>query len=97
MKLLINPFENIPGDKDTKVCDTKSIECYRNAEIDIYGDVLVDGLTDNYAKLFRQQCNCMHSCMEYIYKIEIDRAKLLNSSTNGYQHLSDLPGKYGIN
>lgn len=65
----------IPGERSTKVCGASSVKCYRNAEKKLFGEDIIDGLTDYTAKSFRQNCNCLPTCTSIIYDADIDRAR----------------------
>lgn len=77
------------GSKDTQICGTSMIPCYRNAQKNLFGHDIIDGLTDKNAIEFRENCNCIPGCGSVQYNAEVDRAKFgfeehlaLNSSTN---------------
>lgn len=53
----------------------------------------VDGLTDDAAKLFREQCNCLPSCTAITYDAEIDKEAydfnaILRSENNSVEGFS---------
>lgn len=67
------------------------IPCYRNAQKNLFGQDIIDGLIDEYAIAFRKNCDCMTGCVNIKYEAVIDRAKFgfeervgmsLNSTTN---------------
>lgn len=67
------------------------IPCYRNAQKDLFGQDIIDGLIDENAIEFREKCNCIPGCASVKYNAEVDRAKfgfeehlgiVPNSSTN---------------
>lgn len=76
------------GDKHTQICGAKSIKCYNDAEERLYGEDVIDFLSDPYAQLFRKQCNCLSNCQRINYEIEIKRAKL--ASIAQWLNFSDI-------
>lgn len=44
-------------------------ECYERAAEKLYGEDIVDGLQDDNAKLFRNNCNCLPSCTSITYEV----------------------------
>lgn len=64
------------GDRQTKVCGSLSIDCYRDAEKRLFGEDIIDGLKDEAAKMFRERCNCLPACKTITYDVAIDRAKI---------------------
>lgn len=72
------------GEKETKICGAASLKCYQNAEEELFGEDVIEGLKDETAKAFRIQCNCLSSCNTILYDAEVAHAKfdwraLLNS------------------
>lgn len=63
------------GQHGTKICGAASIQCYRDAEMKLYGEDIIEGLTDNEARTFRGACNCLPACTAIIYDGDIDRAR----------------------
>lgn len=39
----------------------------------LFEEDIIDGLTDETAKLFRQKCNCLPSCKTIQYDAHVDR------------------------
>lgn len=64
------------GDKDTKICGAMNVKCYVNAEDKLFGEDIIDGLTDRDAKSFQRKCDCLPACNKTQFAIQIDRAKL---------------------
>lgn len=64
------------GDQDTKICGAQNVDCYMNAENKLFGEDIIDGLTDKEAKSFYQKCNCLPDCNKTFYGMQIDRAHL---------------------
>lgn len=64
------------GDKDTKICGAKNVKCYQSAEDKLFGQDIIDGLTDSDAKSYHQKCECLPSCATVEYNVQLDRAKL---------------------
>lgn len=67
------------------------ISCYRNAQKNLFGHDIIDGLIDENAIEFREKCNCVPGCVSIKYDAEVDRTKfgfeehlriVTNSSTN---------------
>lgn len=75
-------FATFSGDNLTKICGTARIECYTNAEQQIYGEDVIDGLKNEAAKTFRRQCNCRPSCTSIKYDVDIDRINSFSSKIN---------------
>lgn len=60
------------------------------AEENMYGEDIIDGLTDENAKLFRERCNCLPACMSIEYGADIDRAKYdIIAALNSYNMPTD--------
>ena len=51
------------------------IPCYQNAQKNLFGQDIIDGLTDAKAIAFRKKCNCLTGCVNIKYEAVIDRAK----------------------
>lgn len=51
------------------------IPCYRDAQKNLFGHDIIDGLTDQNAIEFRNKCNCIPGCGSVKYDAEVDRAK----------------------
>lgn len=82
---------SVAGDKYTKICGTKSVECYKDAENRLFGEDIIDGLSDNNARIFRKQCRCLQGCTRIQYEVEFDRAKLdLDDWLKAYNAPDDL-------
>lgn len=64
------------GERDTKICGNANIPCYKNAQNKLFGEDVIDGLRDSFAKTFRRACNCLPSCTSIVYDAEIDKTKL---------------------
>lgn len=62
-------FVLILGDNKTKICSPLKSECYMKAAEKLYGEDIVDGLPDDDAKLFRNDCNCLPSCTSITYEV----------------------------
>lgn len=67
---------SMPRDKDTKICGSQNVGCYVNAENKLFGEDIIDALTDEEAKSFHQNCDCLPACNKTVYGMEIDRAHL---------------------
>lgn len=52
------------------------MKCYQKAENKLFGEDIIDGLTDNDAKSFHLNCDCLPACKTIQYNMQIDRAKL---------------------
>lgn len=63
------------GNSSTQICGTAKIECYMQAKQSLFEEDIVDGLSDEEARSFRQKCNCLPSCTKITYNVHIDRAK----------------------
>ena len=63
------------GDRDTEICGGASINCYQNAEKNLYGEDIIDEFTNDTVKLYREFCNCLPSCTQIKYEAYIDRTK----------------------
>lgn len=63
------------GDENTKICGTAKIKCYMQAQESLFEEDIVDGLSDQEAKSFRNECNCLPSCTTVTYDAHVDRAK----------------------
>lgn len=77
-----------------RICGAKSVKCYRDAEVKLYGQDVIDGLRDADAKSFRQRCNCLDSCTKYMYDLEMDRTRpnwheFLYSNNTSYNQSED--------
>ncbi|XP_055310958.1 pickpocket protein 28-like, partial [Sitodiplosis mosellana] len=53
---------SMPRDKNTKICGTASIRCYRNAEDKLFGEDVIDEFENDTVKLYREHCNCLPAC-----------------------------------
>lgn len=62
------------GDKDTPICGSGSVKCYKAAERKIS--------TQRYAREFRQKCNCLTTCTTVDYSADIDRVKFDMATVN---------------
>lgn len=51
------------------------IPCYRDAQKNLFGHDIIDGLTDQNAIEFRNKCNCIPGCGSVKYDAEVDRTK----------------------
>lgn len=58
------------------MCGVNSVKCYQNAELQLYGQDVSEGLTNEHAKSFRQKCDCLDGCTIIHYDMVIDRARL---------------------
>ena len=84
-------MRSILGTKTTKICGIGSIDCYKNAEQKLYGEDVLFGLTDENAKSFRANCNCLSACSSIEYDADVDRSKFdLEAVKISYK----LPKKY---
>lgn len=63
------------GNESTKICGTAKIDCYKQAQQTLFEEDIVDGLSNEKAKLFRRKCNCLPSCTSIFYEAHVDRAK----------------------
>lgn len=63
------------GNESTNICGTAKIKCYMQAHQSLFEEDIVDGLTDQEAKTFRRECNCLPSCTTIMYDVHVDRAK----------------------
>lgn len=64
------------GDKYTNFCGAKRYQCFQDAQNRLFGEDVIDGLSDNNAKSFRRQCNCLSNCRKIYYEVDVDKAKL---------------------
>lgn len=64
------------GNESTKVCGVGKIQCYRDAHYRLFQTDLVDGLSTEEGKFFRNSCNCLPACTMISYETEIIRTKL---------------------
>lgn len=64
------------GDEYTRICGTKSVKCYQDAEHRLFGEDIYSGMSDMDAKSFRLRCDCLSGCTNIEYDVEIDRAEL---------------------
>lgn len=70
-------FENTnSGDNRTKICGAAKVNCYQKAEKRLFGEDVMDGLTDDLVKMVREECNCLPACTSIVYDADIDRAQL---------------------
>lgn len=69
-------FAFYTGTESTRICGVDKIECYKQAHLILFEEDIVEGLSDEEAKLFRQNCNCLPSCRSITYEVEVDRTKL---------------------
>lgn len=53
---------NFSGTASTKICGGAKVICCLEAESKLFGEDVIDGLQDHYAKSFRKKCNCLPSC-----------------------------------
>lgn len=59
----------------------------------LYGEDVVDGLRDQDAKSFRENCNCLIGCQTIFYDVEIDRSLLeLDQWTESYSMSNHATG-----
>lgn len=67
---------SMPREKGVPICGSANIHCYQNAEQNLFGEDIIDGLKDDDAKSFRLNCNCLPSCTRIIYEglSTVDRA-----------------------
>lgn len=47
------------GDNRTRICGAARIGCYQRAEKRLFGEDVMDGLSDHVVKSFRANCNCL--------------------------------------
>lgn len=66
---------SMPRVNSTRICGAASVKCYKKAEITIFGQDVIDGLSDGNARSFREKCNCLPSCTAIMYDAEIDRTQ----------------------
>lgn len=78
-------FVEFLGANDTKICGPGMIRCYRDAEKHLFGQDIIDGLTDPTAIAFRKKCNCMSGCASIKYEADVDRAKF------NFEEILDAP------
>lgn len=69
----MNPLLSFVGDNDTQICGANLLDCYLGAEEKLYGEDVIDGLTNEFAKSFRIKCNCLPLCTSISYDADIDR------------------------
>lgn len=68
-----------------------NIKCCRNAEKNLFGQDVIDGLKDKNARSFRERCNCLPSCTKINYRAEIDRTKFNWEATFNSRKIKDKP------
>lgn len=68
-------FISFAGEKRTTVCGAGNKFCYEKAEEKLYGEDVIDGLQDRYAKSFREKCNCLPACTSITYDMKIEKSK----------------------
>lgn len=84
----------LSGLKTTKICGAAKLKCYENAEKKLFGEDVIDGITDNKVKSFRQNCQCLPGCTSVKFDAEIDRAKLDLAPTLGsYKNAFEMNDK----
>lgn len=67
-------FVYIAGNESTKICGTARVECYMQAQKNLFEEDIVDGLSDEEARSFRKECNCLPSCTLITYDAHIDQS-----------------------
>lgn len=76
LELMMSIEISFSGSKLTKICGVKSINCYNAAEQRLFGEDVIDGLSDDTpAKSFRENCNCMPACTSISYEAEMSQTK----------------------
>lgn len=68
-------FECIAGNESTKICGSAKIECYRQAQRQLFEEDIIDGLSNKKAESFRRKCHCLPSCTTITYEANVDRTK----------------------
>lgn len=64
----------IAGNESTKICGAAKIECYTQSQKKLFEEDIADGLSDEEARSFRNECNCLPSCISIIYDAHIDQS-----------------------
>lgn len=86
---MFQSFENFnlikcfPGDSNTKICTADDMECYDNAENELFnGDASLEGVDDKNKYRELSRCQCLPQCESLKYEIELVK-------TNYKTHLTD--------
>ena len=71
------------GDAETKICSANEVECYENAENELFnGDMSLDGIEGKNKYYALSTCQCLPQCESLKYEIELVK-------TNYKPHLTD--------
>ncbi|XP_031632054.1 pickpocket protein 28-like [Contarinia nasturtii] len=62
-------------EEHTKICGEANINCYKNAEKELFGEDVMDDLKNDSINMFRARCNCLPACTAIKYEADIDRTK----------------------
>jgi hypothetical protein len=64
-----------PGDQATKICSAAEIDCYENAENELFnGDMTLEDDRKKYRAL--SACQCLPQCESLKYEIELVKTNL---------------------
>lgn len=73
----------MPGDPNTKICSASEVDCYENAENELFnGDMSLDGKEVRHKYHALSYCQCLPQCESLKYEIELVK-------TNYKTHLTD--------
>lgn len=56
------------------ICGVQKVKCYLNADRNLFGEDVTEGLVNEDAKTYRHQCNCLPACNAINYAIDVDRS-----------------------
>lgn len=73
-KFLVNNII-FAGDENTKICGAAKVQCYDDAEINLFDEKVARTEHDKSVWSFRQKCNCMPACLSIDYDAEINNVK----------------------